>query len=66
MDSKWKRRQWTTRCSDPTTVVEWSNGVTTVTEFQGVYMTKVGTIEQAGGQGLHQSLESKWQEEQGW
>lgn len=39
----WHRKSWDTRCSDPTTVVEWAYWIGgeelgTITEFQNVYV----------------------------
>lgn len=33
----WKRREFTTKGADPTTVVEWSKDGITLQEFQNVY-----------------------------
>lgn len=63
---KWKRRETTTRGADPTTIVEWSNGVYKIQEFQNVYrvFTEMGghacTDMQVTGERQHKKLEAKW------
>ncbi len=58
------RKEWTTKCSDPTVVVQYENkelGIT-ITEFQGIYQTTLrdglyGDKVTAMGMALHDALE---------
>jgi hypothetical protein len=66
ISSKWKRREVTTRCADPTVIVEWSNGIYSIQEFQNIY--RVFTCmsghdcfdKRKEGEILHQRLERRW------
>lgn len=63
---KWIRKEFVTRGADPTVVVEWSNGDTTITEFQNVYITtdKRGRLFEVGaavfGEKIHKTLEADY------
>jgi hypothetical protein len=63
----WHRESYITKGPDPTVVVEWSNGGTTITEFQGVYVEFHG-VNQVNdsktlnfAEELHRSLEREWE-----
>ena len=57
----WVRREWTTRCSDPTVVVEWHWGRSIVlTEFFGDVSVELGAtrISNQLGAAIHKMLET--------
>ena len=71
--AQWKRKEFTTRGADPTTVVEWDNGKFMIQEFQNVYTvretlahvpaflsTASGPLA-ALGEELHKQLENQWE-----
>jgi hypothetical protein len=69
MSDQWKRTAYTTRGADPTEVVEWSNGIYSIQEFQNVYrvFTCMGGHNcddmRALGKKFHTQLERRWSEQ---
>jgi hypothetical protein len=66
----WKRREFTTKGSDPTVVVIWSKGDITITEFQNIVQTRTwdviadeGGVVDYMGKELFQLLEDQYQEQ---
>lgn len=58
----WTRKEFTTRGSDPTVVVEWSKDAVTIQEFQDCYSLLAGAIKFDGSmvsfvEDLHKTLE---------
>jgi hypothetical protein len=73
MKSGWSRKSYVTQGSDPTVVVEWSNGDLRITEFQQVYNIEflhatcpdlLETIITLLGTQLHEALESDYDRDQ--
>jgi hypothetical protein len=63
---RWTRRSFCTQGPDPTQVVIWSSGQSTITEFQGVYILDGAPIVGATPEEVHTRLERHhdWQMDQ--
>jgi len=57
MATVWTRKEYVTRSSDPTTVVEWEKNGTRITEFQNIYVI-IGSTTMDLAAELHKALET--------